>query len=194
MPAKDLYSYIAQHPEWADELERLHKAIARPELEVAIKWGIPNYLYSGKIILGLAAFKNHCALWFSNGVFLKDPAGVLINTQKGKTRAMRQWRIEDKNAVDYELVRAYVGEAIKNQDAGKALKPQKKELIMPDELEKALSADSDLHAAFKALTAGRQREYAEHIAEAKRAETRKKRIEKASALILDGLGLNDKYR
>ena len=65
---------------------------------------------------------------------------------------------------------------------------------MPDELKNALSADSKLTARFNALTPGKQREYAEHIGNAKRVETRLLRLEKAKPLILNGVGLNDKYR
>lgn len=191
-----LNDYIAAHPEWSDELRRLHEAIARPELQIAVKWGVPNYLFDDKIIVSIAAFKNHCALWFANGVFLKDEAGVLQNAQKDKTKAMRQWRIESREKVDYKIVRDYVTEAIENQRAGKELIPDRseKKLVLPDELKAALTADPKLKAAFDALTPGRRREYADHISSAKRTETRVNRTEKAKPQILRGIGLNDKYR
>jgi uncharacterized protein YdeI (YjbR/CyaY-like superfamily) len=39
-----------------------------------------------------------------------------------------------------------------------------------------------------------QREYADYIASAKRADTRQRRIEKILPMIVAGVGLNDKYR
>jgi uncharacterized protein YdeI (YjbR/CyaY-like superfamily) len=44
------------------------------------------------------------------------------------------------------------------------------------------------------LTPGKQREYAEYITEAKKDETKLKRIEKIIPMIKAGIGLNDKYK
>ena len=41
---------------------------------------------------------------------------------------------------------------------------------------------------------GKQREYADHIASAKRDDMKNKRIEKILPMIAAGIGLNDKYR
>lgn len=35
--------------------------------EETIKWGMPTFLYQGKIVCGFAGFKAHCALWFWKG-------------------------------------------------------------------------------------------------------------------------------
>ncbi|MEE3224567.1 MAG: YdeI/OmpD-associated family protein [Bacteroidota bacterium] len=83
-----------------------------------------------------------------------------------------------------------------NQKKGlevKAAKPSKK-IALPNELTQAFSEDQNLEKAFKALTPGRQKEYAEHIASAKQEKTRLSRLEKATPLILDGKGLHDKYK
>ena len=45
-----------------------------------------------------------------------------------------------------------------------------------------------------ALSPGKRREYAEYIAEARREDTRNKRLEKIMPMILAGQGLNDRYR
>ncbi len=194
MPATDVTSYIARHPDWAEELQLLHECLSHPDLEVGIKWGIPTYMLKGKNVVGMAAFKNHCALWFTHGVFLSDPAGVLHNAQEDKTRGMRLWRIEKGDKIAPALVKAYVAEAVENQRQGKEIKPQRKKLELPEELKTAFAKKAELKAAFKALTPGKQREYAEHIASAKRAATRQSRVEKATPMIITGIGLNDKYK
>lgn len=194
MPATDVSSYISDHPEWADELQFLHQCLSRPDLETTIKWGIPTYVLEGKNIVSLAAFKNHCALWFTHGVFLKDSAGVLQNAQKDKTRGMRQWRIEKGESIDADLIRAYVEEAIENQRRGEEIKPQKKELTLPEELKHAFAEHPELKKAFGTLTPGKQREYADHIVSAKREATRTARLEKCLPMIMNGVGLNDKYK
>lgn len=48
--------------------------------------------------------------------------------------------------------------------------------------------------AFKALTSGKQREYAGHIAEAKREATKLTRLQKVLPMIREDKGLHDKYR
>ncbi len=46
----------------------------------------------------------------------------------------------------------------------------------------------------EAITPGKQREYAEHVASAKRDDTKQKRIDKILPMITAGVGLHDKYR
>jgi hypothetical protein len=40
---------------------------ASPDIDEGIKWGMPSFLYQGKILCGIAGFKAHCALWFWEG-------------------------------------------------------------------------------------------------------------------------------
>ncbi len=46
----------------------------------------------------------------------------------------------------------------------------------------------------KALRLGLQREYAEYIVDAKRDDTKLRRIEKILPMLRNGVGLHDKYR
>ena len=52
-----------------------------PRIEEAIKWGMPSFLYQGKIVCGFAGFKAHCALWFWKGeaVVGKKPKEAMGN-------------------------------------------------------------------------------------------------------------------
>ena len=159
-----------------------------------MKWGIPTYCLQNKNIAGIGAFKNYAGLWFFNGSFLKDEAKVLINAQEGKTKGMRQWRFRSIEEIDEKLVLQYIAEAIQNQKDGKEIKPEKKPLIIPVELKEALASDSQLVEAFDSMTLSCRREYAEHISEAKRPETKQKRLEKIKPMILKNVGLNDKYK
>ncbi|HRZ78088.1 MAG TPA: YdeI/OmpD-associated family protein, partial [Bacteroidales bacterium] len=68
------------------------------------------------------------------------------------------------------------------------------ELKVPPLLQKSLDASPALSAAFDKLTPGRQREYVGYIADGKQDATRTKRREKVIPWILNGCGLNDKYR
>ena len=187
-------AYIKKHKQWQDALESLRKILLGCGLDETIKWGAPAYTWEDRLVVGLAAFKNHCALWFHQGVFLKDKQKQLVNAQDGRTRAMRQWRFVEDTRIDTQLVKAYVREAIANEQEGKKIKPEPKTLVMPGELAQALQKNRPLQKAFAALTPGKQREYAEHIGSAKQEKTRKSRLEKATPMIIACVGLHDKYR
>lgn len=188
--------YIEKHPEWAAELNLLRQLLAETELEETIKWGAPTYTLKGKNVVGLGAFKSYVGLWFFQGALLSDPKGLLINAQES-TKALRQMRFQHLDEIDAETVSAYLHEAILNQKQGKVIKPAKagsKPLIIPQELQKALDENEDLKTAFESLSRSHKREYAEYIGEAKRAETRLRRLEKAIPIILEKISMNDKYR
>ena len=192
--AKTPEEYFSWHPTYKNLLERLRKLLLSTELEEKMKWGIPTYCLKNKNVAGIGAFKSYAGIWFFNGVFLKDEANVLINAQEGKTKGMRQWRLESIDDVNDDLLLSYIKEAIKNQKEGKEIKPEKKPLIIPDELKEALASDTSLYEAFEGMSLSCKREYAEYISEAKREETRMKRLDKIIPMILEGGGLNDKYR
>ena len=192
---KKVDAYIKKHEQWSDILSAARKVMLSTEMEEAVKWGTPTYTLDGKNVVGLAGFKNHCALWFHNGSFLKDADKVLQNAQEGTTRGLRQWRFEQGDKFNARKVKAYVKEAIENQRAGKEIKPstQKKQLNVPEELAQALKKNAKLKKAFEALTPGRRREYADHVGSAKQEKTRLSRLEKITPMVLAGQGLNDKY-
>jgi uncharacterized protein YdeI (YjbR/CyaY-like superfamily) len=191
---KTVEEFISGHPEWKRELALLREIMNRTEMEETIKWGIPVYTIKGKNVLGIGAFKAYAGIWFYQGVFLKDDNSLLLNAQEGKTKAMRQWRFASFEEMDTVLIEQYVAEAISNQKAGKEIKPEKKPLIIPDHLAEELSRNISLSEAFDTLSLTLKREYAEYIMEAKRETTKLTRMEKITPMILQQIGLNDKYR
>ena len=106
-----------------------------------LKWGTPHYTIDKKIVIGFAGFKQYFGLWFHNGVFLKDEANVLHNTQEGTTKGLRQWRFNSIDEIDADLSLAYAEEAIQNQKDGKEIKPEKKNIQWSEELKEALASD-----------------------------------------------------
>jgi uncharacterized protein YdeI (YjbR/CyaY-like superfamily) len=192
--AKSVEEYIEEHSERSNELVKLRNILLRTELTETVKWGMPHYLYKTRLVVGLASFKNYSGLWFHHGVFLADAKGVLQNAQEEKTRGMRQWRFVSMDDINEELVYAYVLESIENAKAGKEIKPQKKALTIPEELDQALRSDSPLKLAYNSLSRGKQIEYADFIGTAKQDATRINRLRKSIPMIMNGAGLNDKYK
>lgn len=187
--------YVAAADHWREELLKLRQVLLATELEETVKWGGPCYTYAGKNVVGLGAFKSYVGLWYFQGALLSDPQGVLINAQAGKTKAMRQWRFTSSRDIKVRTIKAYVREAVELAKDGVEIKPQRRrEIEVPQELQRALAENKPAGKAFQQLTPGRQREYSDYISEAKREETRVKRVDKILPMIANGQGLNDRYR
>ncbi len=184
--------YSAQ---WHEELSILKSIIQKAELEISIKWGAEVFAHKGKNVVSCYGFKNHFAVWFHNGVFLEDRLKVLVNAQNNKTKALRQWRFLSKEEIDQKLILEYIKEAKRHVEEGKVWEPEKTtELFMPEALNRALGDDKELKKEFNQLSPYKQKEYIEHIGSAKREETKQARIDKIIPMILQGIGLNDKYK
>ena len=187
--------YIDSIQHWQNELRQLRKILNSTRLEEGVKWGGPCYTFDGKNVVGMAAFKSYFGLWFFQGALLADTTQVLINAQEGKTKALRQWRFQSKKDINGRLIKAYIKEAISLQKEGLEIKPARGQAVkIPPQLRATLKQNEQAGIAFKTLTKGKQREYAEYIADAKREETKAKRLTKTIPMIIAGKGLNDKYR
>lgn len=193
--SEKIKAYIDKQEKWGSQLGELREIFQQSDLKEEVKWGTPTYTMKGKLVAGFAAFKNHYAIWFHQGVFLKDPDKKLHNAQEGKTKAMRQWRFTESDKIEADLILKYLREATENSIAGKVVKSERKKTVsIPGLLQQAMNNNATLKKAFESLTPGKQREYAEHIGSAKREVTQISRLEKIIPMIIDGKGLHDKYR
>lgn len=192
---KTVEQYIDDAEDWHDELVRLREILCATDLTEEVKWGAPCYTYKGKNVVGIGAFKAYVGLWFHQGALLADKEKRLINAQDGKTKALRQWRMHSAKEIKPATIKRYVKEAIKHVDDGKRISPARnKPLVVPNELTAAFVKNKMIARKFAELTPGKQREYADYVAEAKRDETKLARIKKILPLIKAGGGLHDKYR
>jgi uncharacterized protein YdeI (YjbR/CyaY-like superfamily) len=192
MPTKDprIDAYIAKSAAFARPIlkhlrARVHEGC--PDVVETIKWGSPHFEHKG-MLCGMAAFKEHCAFGFWN-------RALEIPEQRD---AMGQFGCITKVAdlpKDSVLV-GYVREAARLNEIGRKVGPirkPKKPLPVPKELVAALKKKAGASAKFKALSPSHQREYSEWIVEAKRDETKQKRLQTAVAQIAEGKSLMWKY-
>jgi uncharacterized protein YdeI (YjbR/CyaY-like superfamily) len=189
--------YIANNKDWQSSLILLRDILLDTQLTETVKWGVPVYTFEGKNIVGIAGFKSYAGLWFFQGALLKDKKKKLVNAQAGVTKALRQWRFNSVKEIEAEskTIKQYLEEAILNQKQGKEIKAEKKRPFeIPIELNGLFEKDKKVKECFNSLSLPKQREYAEYIFEAKRDETKQKRLTKIIPLILKGKGLNDKYK
>ncbi|CAD0005905.1 YdeI/OmpD-associated family protein [Flavobacterium salmonis] len=179
---------------WEEQLLLLKSILDKTELTETKKWGGPVYVYEKKNVIGLGGFKDYFAIWFFNGVFLKDNKKKLINAQEDVTKSLRQWRFTSKEEINEKEILEYILEAIENEKQGKIIKPSKKETIVSELLEKEMVQNPTLAEAFQKFSPYKQYEFLEYIETAKQEKTKLSRIEKVIPMILENIGLNDKYR
>lgn len=198
MPMQEFESvdeYLDSLEFFQSEVRLLRQIVLSTKLQECIKWSMPCYTHNGKNVVGIGAFKSYFGLWFHEGASIDDKHGVLINAQEGKTRALRQWRMTIADELRPRIIKSYITAARRVAESGKSTRPNRnKPIVIPAELQVALNADEALSTKFAALRPASRREYAEYIAEAKKAETKLRRIEKIKPMILESIGLHDQYR
>ena len=79
--AEKIEAYIEKHQKWRQQLTAMRAVLNATELCEGVKWGSPSYSLDKSILVSIVGFKNHCAVWFHQGVFLKDEKSLLVNAQ-----------------------------------------------------------------------------------------------------------------
>ncbi|WP_339697092.1 YdeI/OmpD-associated family protein [uncultured Roseivirga sp.] len=185
--------FFEKDTKWKAEYTHLRSIALDCGLTEELKWGCPCYTFKGNNIVLIHGFKEYCAYLFHKGVLLKDTENILIQ-QTENVQSARQIRFTtlQEIATMEAILKAYIYEAIEVEKAGlKVELKETSEFNMPEEFKRALNENSDLKAAFEALTPGRQRGYLLHFSQPKQSKTRESRIEKSIPLIFEGKGLND---
>ena len=186
-------AYIARQADFARPiLAHIRRVLhaAGPELEETIKWGMPHFAYKGRLFAAMAAFKAHgiFALPHARGVLGESGAEREAMGQFGRLTSVADLPPEDELA---EIVRraAAAAEAAP-KPRPKARKP---EVETPDDLRAALASNPAAEATFDGFPPSCRREYSAWIVEAKRPETRAKRIAQAVEWMAEGKRRHWKY-
>lgn len=161
---------------------------ACPDAVETIKWRMPFFIYRDKPLANMAAFKAHARFGFWD----RDGAGGEDD------KIGRFGQIESlADLPEAGVIEAMVREGVARIDGGaktvRAGKGGKSEIAIPPELVEALAGDSAASATFEAFPPSCRREYAEWIAEAKRPETKAKRVADAIEWLREGKRRNWKY-
>ncbi|PSJ37573.1 YdeI/OmpD-associated family protein [Allosphingosinicella deserti] len=185
--------YIARQADFARPiLERIRAAFhaALPDVEEGIRWGMPSFSYGGRPLANMAAFKAHATLSFWRG-------GEIVEESPSE-RAMGQFgrmTEPDDLPVEPELLRM-IRDAAALAEQGAPARPKKRpvpEPAIPDDLSAALALRPRAAETFAAFSPACRRDYLEWIVEAKRPETRARRIAEAVGWIAEGKSRNWKY-
>jgi uncharacterized protein YdeI (YjbR/CyaY-like superfamily) len=191
-------AYIARSADFARPiLKHLRKVVhaALPAVEEDLKWGMPHFMYKG-MLCGMAAFKQHCSFGFWRAKELAAKHKELdANDEPGMGQFGNVKSVSDlpSDKVLAKLIKAAAALNDTGQKAPRAAKAKKAVPKAPADFLAALKKSKMAHANFAAFSPSHQREYIEWITEAKRNETRERRIASAIEWITEGKSRNWKY-
>jgi uncharacterized protein YdeI (YjbR/CyaY-like superfamily) len=178
----------------------VHKAC--PDVVEEMKWSRPFFLHGGVILGNMSAFKEHCSFGFWGAEMGKVLQADGVVQDGGMGSLGRITSVKDLPADKAML--EYLRQAAKFIDEGKGetfvaasrrvVKAPKAPVEMPEEFASALAKNKGAGKVFEGFSLSCKREYVEWIAEAKRAETREKRIAQAMEWIAEGKPRNWKYQ
>lgn len=194
--------YIASAAPFAQPIlthirDLVHKAL--PDVEEDIKWSMPFFLYRGLMLGNMAGFKQHCSfgLWGKEGPANLRKDGVYDREamgQLGKIASVKDLP-QDRDFIKYlqsAAAEIETGARTQNYSRPKPGTPKPPPEV-PPALATALKRNKAAATHFAAMAPGCQREYCEWISEAKRDETRDKRVATAVEWIAEGKRRNWKY-
>jgi len=200
MPNRDprIDAYIARAAEFARPiLEHLREIVHEgcPAVQETIKWGMPHFDHHG-IMASMAAFKAHASFGFWKASLIVDAAGR--SAEAGMGQFGRITSISD--LPPRRVLVGYVRQAAKLNEQGvksptrSAAKAKPKSTLVPSPpFAAALRREPAARAGFDALSPSHRREYVEWIAEAKREETRERRLVTALEWLAEGKPLHWRY-
>jgi len=167
--------------------DRMHRAC--PECEEAIKWGMPSFMYRGRILATMAAFKQHCAFGFWRGKEVVKEAGEGAMGDFGRITSLAD--LPGKRAFT-----ALVKQAMVLAETPLPSKPgvRKPPPEVPPALSAALEGNAQARSFFATLAPGQRREYCDWIAEAKHEATRNRRLAQAIEWLAAGKTRHWKYQ
>jgi uncharacterized protein YdeI (YjbR/CyaY-like superfamily) len=187
-------AYIAKSADFAQPiLTEIREAVhaSCPDVEEEMKWSFPHFVYKG-VLCSMAAFKQHAAFGFWKG--------PLVLGRGKDADAMGQFgRITKRSDLPPKKTLAgYIRKAAALNEQGvkvpRAPRPAATTIVkVPADLAAALKKSKKAHAGFDALSPSHKREYIDWITEAKRDETRARRIAQAIEWMADGKSRNSKY-
>jgi uncharacterized protein YdeI (YjbR/CyaY-like superfamily) len=187
-------AYIANAAPFAKPvLEHFRQVVhgACPDVEETVRWGFPHFDAQG-MLCSMASFKAHCAFGFHKAalLFADSPAKGGAMGQLGRVASVSD--LPPKR----ELVRLLKAARALNAEGVSAARPKaapKGAVEVPEDLAAALRRSAKARATFEGLPPGHRREYVEWVVEAKRDETRRRRLAQAIEWLAEGKSRNWKY-
>jgi hypothetical protein len=187
-------AYIERSAEFARPILQFLREVvhgACPDAEETMKWGTPAFMYHG-MLCSMAAFKQHATFGFWKGALVvPESGGEPARGDYGRITHCRDLPTKKLIAGHIRLAMKLNVEGVKTPRTRSTVpKPPPEK---PADLSAALKRHRKAHANFDAFSPSHQREYIEWIVEAKRPETRQRRLDQAIEWLAEGKPRNWKY-
>lgn len=190
-------AYIAKSADFAQPiLTHLRDVVHAtcPDVQETMKWSMPFFDYNG-VMCNMAAFKEHATFGFWKGALIP---GLAPNSNHGGESMGNLGKLTSmKDLPSRKVLAGYVKAAMRlNEDGVTTRKPKKAakpEAKVPPDLAAALKQNRQATATFEDFSPSQRREYVDWIVEAKREETRAKRVAQAVEWLAEGKTRNWKY-
>lgn len=205
-------AYIARSAEFARPIlecvrERVHDSC--PEVEETIKWGMPTFVHAGAILCSMAAFKQHASFGFwkhalvvggdvaAEGAALEGAAsGGAAPVGMGSFGRL----VSVRDLPQKRRMAAYIKKAMSLNEQGVKVPGVRKAVApkplpdVPADFANALHANAGAQATFEGFAPSHRRDYLDWILDAKREETRARRIAQAIEWLAEGKSRYWKYQ
>ncbi|SEH11593.1 Uncharacterized conserved protein YdeI, YjbR/CyaY-like superfamily, DUF1801 family [Sphingopyxis sp. YR583] len=182
--------YIAKRQSFAQPiLTHLRELVHRhaPGAEETLKWGVPHFVLHGQNLAGMAAFKEHATFGFwRDEEVTGSPRDTGAMGSMGRLLSLADLPSDEQMA---EYIRKAAALCAEDKPKRPAPKP-KAALDLPDDLGAALAGNAAAQGHWDAFSPGKRRDHVEWVLEAKREETRVKRIETIAAQVAEGKDRN----
>lgn len=200
LPAIDAYIQAAR-PFAQPILRQLRASVhhAVPAIEESLKWSRPFFLHRGVILANMSAFSAHCTfgLWGSEMASLLRAEGHEAGDAMGSFgRLTTVADLPPAPALERYLRAAasLIEDGARTKSIRRVAKPARSTLVLvPEALQTALATHPAAAKAFAAMSPSCRREYADWITEAKRDDTRSRRVAAALEAIAAGKGRHWRY-
>lgn len=189
-------AYIAKAAPFAQPiLQRIRDVVheACPEVEETMKWSMPTFVYAGGILAGMAAFKQHASFgYWKHALVMGEDAQRDGMGSYGKMATLKDVPSKRRLVADIRRAMQLNAAGVKTPGPRKAAAPKPPPETPPDLLA-ALAKNRKARTTFEALAPSHRREYVEWITEARRDETRARRLAQTVEWLAEGKRRNWKY-
>ncbi len=182
--------YIENLPQQSREIcIKLRNIImaSSPAIQEDWKWHHPNYYCNG-MLCGIGAFKEYVTLVFFQGALIDDHYTALSSHPDNLHN--RHIKYSNVTEINEEIILNYLTQAIANNTKGLRINQTKiKNIEIPFYIKESLE-NAGILESFNNMSYSHKKEYILWIKEAKKEETRDRRIEKMIAVLREKFGLS----
>ena len=187
--------YIHSKENFAKEICLILRELIHTADEFVIedwKWRIPVF-HKNTMVCSFAAFKKHVSLTFFDGVQMSDKHQLF--SVDCSAQHMRTIKFLNSESINKPVLIEYFKEAfLLGEKKKKKIVSTKVAFEIPELLQQALNKNNLAKENFENMAYTHRKEYALHIADAKREATKLKRLEKVISNLEKNMKMHEQYK